>query len=93
MSQIEFEFFDYFRFMENEFNDSVKHILLGIQLLTSLPKFSRDDTVSLCLSTSLSLHVFMGSNPINATATAAVSLGENVLHIAYIRMDDNWPLF
>ncbi|XP_010665420.1 disease resistance protein RPV1 [Vitis vinifera] len=33
------EFSNCFRLMENEHNDSVKHILLGIQLLASIPKF------------------------------------------------------
>ena len=45
-----FKFSNCFRLMENEHNDSVKHILLGIQLLASLPKFLGPDMVSLSLS-------------------------------------------
>ncbi|KAL6318244.1 hypothetical protein AAG906_035753 [Vitis piasezkii] len=37
------KFSNCFRLMENEHNDSVKHILLGIQLLASLPKFLGPD--------------------------------------------------
>ena len=44
------EFSNCFRLMENEHNDSVKHILLGIQLLASIPKFLQPFLVSLSLS-------------------------------------------
>ena len=51
-----FGFSNCHRLMENDRNDSVKHILQGIQLLASRPEFDcLDDMVSL----SLSLHVFL----------------------------------
>ncbi|XP_034681482.1 disease resistance protein RUN1-like isoform X2 [Vitis riparia] len=39
LTELDLIFSNCFRLMENEHNDSMKHILLGIQLLASIPKF------------------------------------------------------